>query len=105
MKKILVAGMAMVALAGSVLTTASPAVADGRDWRGGENHGRDRDRRSGDGENHWRDRGGEGRDRDGYGYGYGQGYYGRGYGVCTARRSVWNPYVGRYVVRRYQYSC
>jgi hypothetical protein len=44
----------------------------------------------------------------GYGYGYrpyGYGYYQPGYATCFARRSVWDPYYGGYVVRRFRYAC
>ncbi len=48
--------------------------------------------------------------RGGYGYGgpyyggYG-GYYDEGYAVCTGRRTVWDPYVGGYIVQRFHYAC
>ncbi|MHB8528155.1 MAG: hypothetical protein ACYC8V_01415 [Caulobacteraceae bacterium] len=41
-----------------------------------------------------------------YGGAYaGPGYYQQGYSVCTSRRTVWDPYVGRYIVQRYRYAC
>ncbi len=40
----------------------------------------------------------------GYGPYYGP-YYGPGYAMCTSRRWVWDPYVGRYVVRHIRYAC
>jgi hypothetical protein len=38
---------------------------------------------------------------------YGPGYYGPayGYGPCIGRRTVWDPYVGRYRVRTFRYAC
>ena len=44
-----------------------------------------------------------------YGGGYySPGYYddyGGGYAVCTGRRTIWDPYIGGYVVQRYNYAC
>ena len=40
-----------------------------------------------------------------YGPAYGPGYYGPAYGACVSRRSVWDPYIGRYVVRSFRYAC
>ena len=46
---------------------------------------------------------------------YGPRYYGGGYypapyyyggpATCYARRDVWDPYMGRYVMERYPYAC
>lgn len=39
-------------------------------------------------------------------YYYGNGYYeGGGYAVCTGRREIWDPYIGGYIVQRYNYAC
>lgn len=40
-----------------------------------------------------------------YGSSYGSGYSQEGYSTCTSRRSVWDPYAGRYITRRYRYAC
>lgn len=38
---------------------------------------------------------------------YGPAYYGPayGYGSCIGRRTVWDPYWGRYRVRTFRYAC
>jgi hypothetical protein len=38
---------------------------------------------------------------------YGPAYYGPppGYRMCTARRTVWDPYARAYVVQPYSYAC
>ena len=43
--------------------------------------------------------------RYGYGYGYAPAYPGYGYGTCSVRRDVWDPYYGGYVVRRVPVPC
>lgn len=41
-----------------------------------------------------------------YAYGYAQPYgYSSSYRTCTARRSVYDPYIGRRVVVRERYAC
>ncbi len=84
-------------------------------------NGGERGREGDGGREGWR--GGD--DRGGWGYpGYGYGYRGFGYGValgaaiggtyyggypyygaCTGRRTIWDPYYGRYVVRAFRYAC
>ena len=36
---------------------------------------------------------------------YGDSYYDGGYAVCTGRREVWDPYLGAYIVQRFNYAC
>jgi len=110
MNKILTAGMAALTLATGAVATATPAAA--RDWGHGGYYGY-----------------GRGNDDAGaaiaggllgfalgsavsshsygpyYGPAYGPGYYGPAYGACVSRRSVWDPYIGRYVVRSFRYAC
>jgi len=112
MKKIVNTGLAAIMAAGSMLAAAAPAAAQNH-WNGG-GYGR------GYGYGH--------RDNDAgaiiaggiaglalgaalsgphYGY-YAPGpYYGPayGYGGCVGRRTVWDPYYGRYVVRSFRYAC
>ena len=38
-------------------------------------------------------------------YDGGYGYYDEGYAVCSGDRRIWDPYIGRYVIRRYEYAC
>ncbi|MEO8812466.1 MAG: hypothetical protein ABI376_06105 [Caulobacteraceae bacterium] len=40
-----------------------------------------------------------------YGSGYGYGGDNRGYSTCVSRRSVWDPYAGRYVTQRVRSAC
>jgi len=108
MKKIITTGLAAIVATGSMLAAAAPAAA----------------------QNHWNGRGyGYGhRGNDAgaiiaggiaglalgaalsgphYGY-YAPGpYYGPAYayGACVGRRTVWDPYYGRYVVRSFRYAC
>ncbi|HEV2363266.1 MAG TPA: hypothetical protein VGS12_03605 [Caulobacteraceae bacterium] len=112
MKKLLTGGMAAFLVAGSGLATATSAAAQEwhHGWRGGYDYRHDDDAGAAiagglvglalgaalaSGTNHY------------YGYGpyYGPGYYGPGYAVCTQRRAVWDPYLGRYIVRYYRYAC
>jgi hypothetical protein len=38
--------------------------------------------------------------------GYGDyGSYGRSYRTCTSRRTVWDPYIGAYITKRFRYAC
>ena len=48
---------------------------------------------------------------DNYGS-YGRNYYGgyydnysRPYRTCTSRRTVWDPYIGAYITKRFRYAC
>ena len=129
MRKILMAGLAALTFAGSMAATTVPAMADPHGGHGSWHGGGDR---HGDGGG-WRgDRGDH--DRGGWGlgaglagfalgaaiagggpyYGYDDGpYYGGYYGGyydagpyrCVAHRRVWDPYVGRWVLRPYYYAC
>ena len=36
---------------------------------------------------------------------YGRPYYGHRYATCYARRTVWDPYIGHYVVLTEPYAC
>ncbi len=124
MRKILAAAAAALTLAGGLVATTSPALAQTRGFHGGGFHG-----------GGWH--GGGGHYHGGgwgygaaalgglalgaalaspgyYGYGYGPyyngyygGYYGGGgyYGQCVGTQRVWDPYYGGYTIRRYYYAC
>ena len=133
MRKILTAGLAALTLGGSVAMTATPAAAQrgghgGGGWHGGGGgwHGGGGFRGGGfRGEGF---RGGwRGDDDWGWGLGaglagfalgtaladrpyygddyYGPGYYDYGYAECVGRERIWDPYIGRYVIRRFYYAC
>jgi hypothetical protein len=120
MRKLMTAGLAALTLAGGALAGAAPAQAD--PWRGHYDRDGYRDH---DG---YRDRGGDAgaaifagvaglalgaalADNHRY-YGpppppryyYGDPYY-RPYATCYARRTVWDPYIGHYVVVTRPYAC
>ena len=129
MRNILTAGMAAVTLAGSLAMTATPAVAEphggggwhggGGGWHGGGGGWRGEGFRGGyrRGDDDWGWGLGAGlagfalgtalADRPYYGYyGYGPGYYDDyGYAECVGRERIWDPYIGRYVIRRFYYAC
>lgn len=118
MNKILTGAVTALTLAGSVVA-AAPASARG--WYGYRHHDDDAGYAIAGGlvglalgaalsSHHNYYGGGYGYAPYGYGYGYGYapygyGYYQPGYAVCIARRPVWDPYYGGYVVRRYRYAC
>ncbi len=125
MNKILTVGMAAATLTAGVLATATAASA--RDWDdgyggGGYYQGYDR----GDGgddagaaiaggivglalgsalTSHSYSEPYYGYSRPYYGSAYNGGYYQQGYRSCVSRRSVWDPYYGRYIVRKVRYAC
>jgi len=109
MIKILTAGMAALTLAAGAVATATPAAA--RDWghRGYYGRGGDDDAGAAIAGGLLGFALGSAVSAHSYGpyYGpaYGPGYYGRAYGACVSRRSVWDPYIGRYVVRSFRYAC
>ena len=109
MDKIIAAGLAALALVGGCLAAAAPAQAD--PWR----HG-------------WHDRGYDAgpaifagiaglalgaalADSHRYygppppAYYYDERPYPHRYATCYARRTVWDPYIGRYVVMTEPYAC
>ncbi len=117
MKKILTSGLAALTLAGSI---AAAAPASARDWRGFYGYRHDNDAGAAiAGGIVGLALGAALASHNGPGYGpyyggsyYGGGYYGpayygppSGYGVCVARRTVWDPYARGYVVRPYRYAC
>jgi hypothetical protein len=131
MNKLLSAAMTAITLASGTLGALTPAAA--HDWDGDHGgygyheHGRDYDGDSGAGAaiaggiiglalgsalvSHSYDESryayGEpyGYSQPYYGAGYGGGYYQRGYSVCVSRETVWDPYLGRYLVRKHRYAC
>ena len=112
MKKIVTTGLAAVVAAGSMLAAGVPAAAQNH-WNGGHGYG---GYRYGHRDN---DAGAIiaggiaglalGAALSGPHYAYGPGYaygpYDYGYGTCVGRRTVWDPYYGRYVVRSFRYAC
>ncbi len=112
MKKALTAGMTALTLMGSLAATSPASAAD---WRGYRGYHRDNDAGA-------LIAGGivglalgaalSSHSGPAYGPYYGPAYYGPayygpppGYGVCVARRPVWNPYARAYVVQPYRYAC
>ena len=125
MNKLLTTGVAALTLCGSVIATAAPAEAQTHGNHGGY-HG---------GGYHGGYRGGYGYrgndvglavgagiaglalgaalnsgphyyNRGYYDGGYYPGYYDGGYyETCVSHRTVWDPYIHRYVTRRVEYAC
>ncbi|MFI4933209.1 MAG: hypothetical protein ACHP7N_01195 [Caulobacterales bacterium] len=127
MRKLITAGLMALNLGGSLATTAAPvqAAPHGGSWHGGGGgswHGGG-GFQGGGFRGGWRGGGWRHGDGDDGGWAIGAGiaglalgaaladrpyyggYYDGGYDTCVGHRRVWDPYIGRYVVRRFYYAC